>query len=168
MPPALAILGSARSDGHTAALLARLIEGLNCEVFDLNQRRVAAFRYDQKYADDGDEFSAVIEKMLDAPVTIFATPVYWYSCSWLMKAFIDRLSDLLMSRKELGRRLRGRSFALLTSGSDAEPDADVVSAFKRLCEYLGVTYIGLVHGAEAGPFVDAQSAERVRGLIGSA
>src|SRR6185436_808617 len=96
MGRALAILGSARSDGHTAALLTRLIEGRDCEIVDLNAARVAGFRYDQRYP-EGDEFLAIVRKMIAAPIVIFATPVYWYSFSAVMKNFIDRLSDLLMS-----------------------------------------------------------------------
>src|SRR5690349_7472947 len=93
----LAILGSARSDGHTAALLKRLIDGSDCEVIDLNATNIACFRYDQRYADD-DEFLAIVERMIAAPIVIFATPVYWYAFSAVMKNFIDRLSDLLMSQ----------------------------------------------------------------------
>ena len=76
MPRALAILGSARppSDSHTAALLARLIDGFDCEVIDLNAVRIAGYRYDQQY-DAADEFMAIVEKMIASPITIFATPV---------------------------------------------------------------------------------------------
>ena len=58
MARSLAILGSARSGGHTAALLTRLIDGFDCEVIDLNAAKVAGFRYDQQYPGD-DEFLAL-------------------------------------------------------------------------------------------------------------
>jgi len=169
MSRALAILGSARSDGHTAALLIRLIDGFDCEVIDLNAVRIAGYRYDQRY-DAEDEFMAIVEKMIASPITIFATPVYWYSFSAVMKNFIDRLSDLLSSRKETGRLLRGRPphsprrarWALVSSGSDSEPDRDLISAFRRTCDYLGVEFIASVYGVEGGEFVDEQAAERVR------
>src|SRR5689334_21094507 len=104
MARSLAILGSTRSDGHTAALLTRLIDGFECDVIDLNAARIAGFRYDQHYPAD-DEFMTIVERMIASPIVIFATPVYWYSFSAVMKTFIDRLSDLLMSKKEIGRRL---------------------------------------------------------------
>lgn len=161
MERALAILGSARSDGHTAAMLRRLTDGFECEVVDLNAARISGFRYDQRYSPD-DEFLTVVERMIASPIVIFATPVYWYSFSTVMKNFIDRLSDLLMSRKEIGRRLRGARWALVSSGSGAEPDRDLISAFERTCEYLGVECIASVYGVEGGDFVDEQSAARVR------
>jgi multimeric flavodoxin WrbA len=165
MARAIAILGSARSDGHTAAILKRLVDGFDCEVIDLNSARIACFRYDQHYADD-DEFLAIVERMIAAPIVIFATPVYWYSFSAVMKNFIDRLSDLLMSQKPVGRRLRGGQWALASSGSDSAPDRDLVSAFRRTCEYLGVECIAEVYGVEGGTFVDEAAARRIRNHLG--
>lgn len=179
MPRALAILGSARSDGHTAALLKRLIDGSNCEVIDLNAANIARFRYDQQYAPD-DEFMAIVEKMIAAPIVIFATPVYWYSYSAVMKSFIDRLSDMLMSQKAAGRRLRGDPnpdpqahaaprkgrWALLCSGSDTTPDHDLFSAFRRTCEYLGVECVAEVYAMESGPFINVDAVQTVRAFLG--
>ena len=79
-----------------------------------------------------------------------------------MKNFIDRLSDLLSSQKPTGRRLRGGRWALVSSGSDIEPDRDLISAFRRTCDYLGVEFIASVYGVEGGAFVDEHAAERVR------
>jgi multimeric flavodoxin WrbA len=165
MARALAIFGSARSDGHTAALLKRLIDGFDCEVIDLNAANVAGFRYDQWYADD-DQFMAIVERMIAAPIVVLATPVYWYSFSTVMKNFIDRTSDLLMSQKAVGRRLRGGRWALVSSGSDSEPDRDLTSVFRRTCEYLGVECVAEVYGMEGGPFVDENAALKVRAHLG--
>lgn len=170
MSPALAILGSARSDGHTAALLKRLIADSDCEIIDLNAANIAGFRYDQQYPAD-DEFLSVVEKMIAAPIVIFATPVYWYSFSAPMKSFLDRLSDLLMSQKTVGRRLRGGPsrdashrgrWALVSSGSDAAPDPDLSSTFRRICEYLGVEFVAHAYGVEGGAFVDDNAVAAIR------
>ena len=45
---------------------------------------------------------------------IFATPVYWYSMSGILKVFIDRITDLLTIEKELGRKLRGKKMAVVS------------------------------------------------------
>lgn len=71
-----------------------------------------------------------------------------------MKLFIDRFSDLLISRKPLGRKLRGCRFALLSTGSDPNPDQILNQAFSSFCEYLGVNNIGMIYSCEDGPFVD--------------
>ncbi len=164
MPPALALLGSARTHGHTAALLNQLTAGFECDTLDLNTAEIAAFRYDQHYPPN-DEFLAIVQKMIAAPIVIFATPVYWYSFSTVMKNFLDRLSDLLMSRKEVGRQLRGSRWALVSSGSDPQPDPDLTSAFQRMCDYLGVECIGAVYAVEGGNFTDEQAAALVRSQL---
>lgn len=166
MSNGIAILGSARGDGNTSVALRRLVDGLGCHVFDLGRLDIAPFDYAQTYP-DGDQFMAVVREVVVAPLTVFATPVYWYSYSSVMKQFIDRLSDLLKSQKEWGRRLRGRRFALLTTSSESAPDPDLVSAFGRLCGYLGVGYVGCVHAEAGGPFADPEAVRRVRGLLGT-
>lgn len=40
--PAIAILGSARSESNTTRVLSRLVEGVSCEILDLNRQKVAA------------------------------------------------------------------------------------------------------------------------------
>ena len=102
----IAILGSARSRGNTAAALQRLIAGSCCEVVDLQFCSVAPYNYESDYP-EGDQFLSVVQQIVRAPVTIIATPVYWYSYSTPMKVFIDRFSDLLTAHRDLGRQLRG-------------------------------------------------------------
>ncbi|MHA3770865.1 flavodoxin family protein [Verrucomicrobiota bacterium sgz303538] len=100
----IAILGSARNSGNTAAVLQRLIAGFCCEVVDLQTCSVAPYNYESDYP-KGDQFLSVVQRIVSAPVTIIATPVYWYSYSTPMKVFIDRFSDLLTAHRDLGRQL---------------------------------------------------------------
>ena len=52
-----------------------------------------------------------------------------------------RLSDLITIRKDLGRLLRGKSVAVVASGTDEVlPDGFEVP-FQRTCEYLGMRYV---------------------------
>jgi len=57
-----------------------------------------------------------MEELVHAPSWILATPLYWYSVSAQAKTFLDRLSDLLVFRKDLGQALRGRCFAVVFRG----------------------------------------------------
>jgi hypothetical protein len=82
-----------------------------------------------------------------------------------MKIFIDRFSDLLGPQKELGRQLRGRRFALVTSSSEPNPDKTLVEAFSRLCDYLGIEYLGCAHARGAGEFVDPNVATKIQGCL---
>ena len=163
MNQSIAILGSLRKDGNTSKALARLIHGCPCDVVNLAHQKIAHFSYAQEYADD--DFIGIVERVVGAPVTILATPVYWYSYSTPMKIFIDRFSDLLSSQKILGRRLRGCQFALLSTGSDSSPDASLNQAFDNFCSYLGISNIGMIYACEDGPFHDDQIALKVRSIL---
>ena len=157
----IAILGSARKDGNSSVVLQRLMAGHSCDVVDLHVSPVAPYNYGQVYP-KGDMFLSIVQRIIQAPLTIIATPVYWYSYSTPTKVFIDRFSDLLPSHQELGPRLRGRRFALLSSSSEPFPDETMVEAFSRFCDYLGINYVGCAHAQEAGDFVDSETVARIR------
>ena len=158
----LAILGSARRGGNTERVLRRLIAGTSCEVVDLTAIRLAPFNYDQVYDDD---FAALAARMLEADFVLLATPVYWYSYSAVMKQFIDRFSDFLSAEKDAGRKLRGKKFALLATGSDPIPDATMNQAFGKFCDYLGLKNQGCLYSQEDGLFTDANTANAIRSLL---
>lgn len=124
----IAILGSARNDSNTAVILRRLIAEHDCDIVDLRSCSVSPYNYEHNYP-TGDEFVSVIRRVVRAPITIIATPVYWYSYSTPMKIFIDRFSDLLTFQNELGQQLRGKHFALLSSSAESRPDKTLVEAF---------------------------------------
>ncbi|MGH7941744.1 MAG: flavodoxin family protein [Limisphaerales bacterium] len=160
----IAILGSARKDSNTAVVLQRLIAERTCDVVDLCTCLISPYNYQHSYP-DGDQFISIMHRIACAPVTIIATPVYWYSYSTPMKAFIDRFSDLLSFQKELGRQLRGRHFALLSSSAEPWPDKTLVEAFSRFCDYLGITFVGCAHAQDAGEFVDSDAVTKIRDYL---
>ena len=160
----IAVLGSARKDSNTAAVLQRLIAERACDVVDLRTCSISPYNYEHSYPSD-DQFISVIQRVVCAPVTIIATPVYWYSYSTPMKIFIDRFSDLLSFQKELGRRLKGRPFALVTSSAEPYPDKTLVEAFSRFCAYLGITFIGCAHAQDADEFVDSEVVDKIRNCL---
>ena len=163
MNQSIAILGSLRKDGNTAKVLTRLIHGCPCDIVNLDHQKIAHFSYAQEYVDD--DFIGIVERIVSAPVTILATPVYWYSYSTPMKIFIDRFSDLLSSEKTLGRRLRECQFALLSTGGDPNPDSALNQAFDNFCNFLGISNIGMIYACEDGPFHDEQIAVNVRNIL---
>mgnify|MGYP001953952154 CR=1 FL=1 len=78
------ILGSARSDGNTGALVNYTANLLNADVFDLNEHQVLPFDY---HGSANDDFKSLSIKLLSYDRIVFATPMYWYSASAQMKAF---------------------------------------------------------------------------------
>ena len=162
--PALAILGSAPGDSNTASLVRRLTAGLACDMVDLGSVSIAPFSPAQNYSPDS--FLDLVARMAAAPVTVFATPVYWYSYSAVMKGFIDRFTDLQLTHRQLGGRLRRREFALLASGSETELEPALNLAFSRFCDSIGARCIALVYAKGDGPFVDPDAVALVRRAMG--
>ena len=72
------ILGSARSDGNTRAVVNFLLKNSNFDLVDLNDFKIGYFDYDNKNKDD--EFLPLMRKIsTQYNRIIFATPVYWLS-----------------------------------------------------------------------------------------
>ncbi len=90
----LIILGSARKDSHTRTMLQNTFDATPHELIDLLDHKINAFDYGTAYQKD-DQFRYILEKMEQADHIIFATPVYWYAMSGIMKNFFDRFTDLL-------------------------------------------------------------------------
>ena len=138
------ILGSANSDGNTRKIADTLAEQLGCEVIDLNDYTIGYFDYEFKNQDD--DFMPLMETIIARySILVFATPVYWYSMSAVMKTFFDRISDLLKIRKELGRQLRGKSMAALSCSGDNDLPTGFDMPFRESADYLGMQYFGAYH-----------------------
>jgi len=145
MPKGIIILGSSRSKGETFQLCEYLREKTGYPILDLKTKSIAEFEYDNQYPEE-DEFIEVIKDITDNyDQLIFASPVYWYTMSGIMKTFFDRISDCLKFEKETGRKLRGKSMAVLSCSAP-----DLVDGFympyQQSAEYLGMNYLGEVHG----------------------
>lgn len=149
----LVIAGSARRDGDTATLVGLVIGDLPASVLDLNDFNIDHYRYDAAF--DRDDFGKVVDQMLQHELLILATPVYWYAMSGRMKVFMDRFTDLVTTRKDLGRALKGRIVVVLACGSEAEPPDGFEVPFRDTAEYLSMKYGGMFYAASRkGTFSD--------------
>ena len=136
------ILGSARSDGNTGQLVKQVAQKLNADVFDLNVYKVLPYDYQ---GNNDDDFQVLSNQLLDYDRLVFATPMYWYSASAQMKAFLDRLTDLLREGKDKGRQLRGKDAFLLATGATSEPASCFVDMFTLTFKYLGMNDTGMLY-----------------------
>lgn len=136
------ILGSARSDGNTGALVNYTAELLNADVFDLNEHQVLPFDY---LGSADDDFRSLSAHLLNCDRIVFATPMYWYSASAQMKAFLDRLTDFLREEKDKGRQLRGKQAFLLATGATEIPANCFQEMFSLTFNYLGMIDEGMLY-----------------------
>jgi len=99
----LIILGSSRRDGETKKVIDELVNLTHWDVIDLNDYNFSYYDYEHKNIDD--DYIRLMRRILEYDLLVFATPVYWYAMSGIMKVFFDRVTDLLDFEKELGRKL---------------------------------------------------------------
>lgn len=140
----LVILASAREQGDTKNALNSVMQGREHNVLDLLQFSIAPYNYDGVYPGT-DRFQEVVDELLCHTQIIFATPVYWYAMSGLMKTLFDRFTDLVTIHKSKGRQLKGKEVYMLAVGANEElPDGFEVP-FQRSAEYLDMAYKGKVY-----------------------
>ena len=135
--------GSSRSDGNTNKVVQELLKHLDCDFVDLKAKNISAYDYEHQNQDD--DFLPLMRKVVEYDLLIFATPVYWYTMSSIMKTFFDRISDLLKIEKETGRKLRGKAMAVLACGSEEDPVEGYFIPFEKSADYLGMSYVGGLH-----------------------
>ncbi len=154
------IQGSSRSQGNTHKIVNLLKAELAFDLLDLNQKHIQPFDYDFNNQDD--DFPAIIKGIVaNYDLIVFATPVYWYSMSGILKNFFDRISDCLKIDKATGRKLRGKKMAMLSCGSDATVIEGLQVPFKESAHYLGMEYLGDVHTWIADDEIEAVVKNRV-------
>ncbi|MBB5518080.1 flavodoxin family protein [Amphiplicatus metriothermophilus] len=143
-PPVAAVLGSARSDGNTRALVDAVFPRASAaRVIDLNDLAIGPYDYAHRH--EADDFLPLLRSLAQARAVVFATPVYWYSMSGRMKTFFDRLTDATGPHKPLGRALAGRrAFALVTSASEEAPPG-FETPFAETARYFAMRWGGMLH-----------------------
>lgn len=138
------IVGSSRSKGNTTKIVEKIAEDFQTDIINLNDYQFSYYDYESKNIDD--DFLPLIRNIIENYDTlIFATPVYWYNMSGIMKVFFDRFSDLIRIEKETGRQLRGKKFAVLSNSHDNEIGDVFYIPFRKTADYLGMQYIGNKH-----------------------
>ena len=138
------ILGSARKNGNTTKIVDEIAKESGIDVIDLSDYNISHYDYESKNRED--DFLPLIRRILEEYDTlIFATPIYWYNMSGIMKMFFDRFSDLIRIEKETGRKLRGKKIGVISNSHDNEIEESFYIPFKRSADYLGMEYLGHAH-----------------------
>ncbi len=141
---AVIILGSSNGKGHTRLVCKYLQEISGLPIIDLREKKIGHYDYEYKNIDD-DFLPLMRELTAQYDTYIFATPVYWYSMSGIMKVFFDRITDCLKIEKELGKKLIGKNMAVLSCSGHDDLDKHFSMPFVNSADYLGMNYLGEVH-----------------------
>ena len=138
------ILGSSRKNGNTTKIVDEISKETGIDVINLSDYNISYYDYESKNKED--DFLPLIRRILEEYDTlIFATPIYWYNMSGIMKVFFDRFSDLIRIEKETGRKLRGKKIGVISNSHDDEIEESFYIPFKKSADYLGMEYLGHAH-----------------------
>ena len=120
---------------------------------DLLDLYISPYDYSNNYS-KRDDFLKIVDELLKSNVIVFATPVYWYAMSGLMKTFFDRLTDIVTTKKHLGRQLKGKLTFLLAVGADEELPNGFEIPFKMTSDYLDMSYHGCIYYSTKFPMTE--------------
>ncbi len=141
---AIFIVGSSRKGGNTRKLIDAIKDGYQAEVIELIDLTISYYDYQNRNIND--DFLPIVHKMLNADAIVLASPVYWYSASAVLKTFIDRFSDLVTIRKDLGKSLAGKKLFVVSCGSSSQIPESFETPYKGLASYMNMEFGGYIHG----------------------
>lgn len=154
-----ALYGSSRANGNTELLAEHVIEGLNVRKIFLKDFHIKDIE-DRRHESGGfvaveDDYNKIINKMLDCDVIIFATPIYWYGMSGMMKTFIDRWSQVMRDERypEFKEEMSKKSAYIIAVGGDnpRTKGLPLIKQFKYICEFIGLQYQDFILGVGNKP-----------------
>ncbi len=144
MKKGIIIQASSRSKGNTQKVVTFIKAQTGFDVVDLNQKNIG--HYDYEYNNQDDDFKPLLSNIVSNYDTIvFATPIYWYTMSGLLKVFFDRISDAIRIEKDLGKQLRGMEMAVISNSDGEEVFHGFTMPFEQSANYLGMSYLGHKH-----------------------
>lgn len=136
------IFASSHTNGNTRGAVEFIFQGISHEFIDLSSFKISPYDYNHENREDA--FLPLIEKIVCFDNIILASPVYWYAVSAQMKIFLDRWSDLLKIRKDLGSKLAAKNlFAICSYATDFPLGCSAFEVPIRLmCDYMNMNYGG--------------------------
>ena len=177
------LMGSPRKDGNTAALVNPFTDELKSAghevemvwLYDKDIKPCLACRACQKDwkvfgCARQDDAQDIFDKILEADLLVFATPIYCWYCTAPMKALMDRL--VYGMNKYYGDKMgpalwAGKAVASITTcGYRPEKGADLwEDGLKRYCKHSGLRYLGQLAERHLGYhtiFMDADKEQHAR------
>lgn len=128
--------------------------------------------------EDEDDVRAIFNKMAEADLLIYASPVYIFSITGIMKTFLDRFNSTAGSGKlcltkggllfhKMDTDIYTKPFVVLTCCGNAEPETykNVVEYFKTFSRFLDAPLVGTLIRTTVG-FLDKEpESEKQKRLI---
>lgn len=155
----MVINGSSREEGNTEWMTNHMLKGVSATYVALRDYNILPI-IDQRHDPSGfqevdDDFESIIQQVLKHDLLFFATPLYWYGMSGLMKNFVDRWSQSLRSTTyDFRSAIAGKEiFFLIVGGEQVHRKAlPLVQQFYYFCDFLQLRCIGylIAQGTKPG------------------
>ncbi len=158
----VAFLGSPRAGGNTDTLAESILDGASqvggeTESIALRNLEIRPCIGCEKCWSKGracvlkDDMPSLYEAIAGSDVLVFATPVYWYAPTAIMKAFIDRL--VVFNRPEGRPLIEGKDAVVAVAYEEEGPTAaePLLRMFELSFDYLGLRFIDRVVVDGVGP-----------------
>jgi multimeric flavodoxin WrbA len=157
-----AFLGSPRAQGNTDTLASCVLEGaaasgLETEAVALRRLKIRPCTGCEKCWQAGrpcvfdDDMIRLYEAIAASDVLLFATPVYWYGPTAIMKAFIDRL--VVFNRPQGRPLIEGKGALVAVAYEEETPGAaePLLRMFELSFDYLGLRFLDRIVIGGVGP-----------------
>lgn len=175
----LTLLGSAKKKGNTASVLEAFEDEIKAKGHSVERVNVAqknihgcigcdkcAVTADEIGCIQNDDAIEVLEKMIEADVVVFASPVYYWALSAQIKALIDRTYSLMTQYGTPNHTslVKDKPIALLATGADDyDGNLEVFSAFDKFVDSLLAIKIGELFVGRCGKPADMSAETKARG-----
>ena len=110
---------------------------VDCEIIKLVDHTILAGTYSDM--GEGDDWPRILEKILDASIVIFATPVWWGNQSSEMQRVVERLDELhdeILEGKT--SRLDGKVGGVIITG-DSDGAQHIIASIANFFNAIGLT-----------------------------
>lgn len=152
------INGSSRENGNTDALTQKALDGIQYTSFYLKNHKINPID-DQRHDRGGfdkvdDDYEELINQILQHDILIFATPVYWYGMSGVMKNFVDRFSQSLRDETlNFKDSMSKKKAYVITVGGDNPriKGLPLIQQFQYIFDFLGTEFVGYLIGEANAP-----------------
>ena len=162
----LGVLGSPRLGGNSDILLDQALAGARdmgaeVEKIVLCQKKISGCLNCEKCNDTGicvikDDMLKIHLKILEADTIIHSVPVYFWTMTSQMKAYLDRWCAFFNAEwnfhKAYYPKMKGKKIGLITVCGDADvTTADpIVHTFKTTCQFTKLRWLGVVQASASG------------------
>ncbi|MGM7700313.1 flavodoxin family protein [Pseudalkalibacillus sp. Hm43] len=154
----LAIHGSSRPNGNTEQLTTKALDGLDAthiHLREFNIQPIDDLRHEpggfRSVEDDNDR---IVDLMLEHDIIVFATPVYWYGMSGMMKDLIDRFSQNMRDdRYDFKAELRKKKAYVICCGGDNPKikALPLIQQFNYIFDFVDLEFGGYIIGQANKP-----------------